>query len=503
MSEQQSDPNAPFMGASVPGFEAPVAPAPEPPSSEPATRRRSSRRVLRTLDEQTPAPTDIAAPEAEEVPSPVVATPPSEFAVAPHGAGTDPTVLGEPEIDEPAVFTARIFEVASDLPAVEPLEPAPEVLAIEPDPDSGEPISPPAIPPPPISEAPPTLVRARSDDAWAEAEEIEPDRMSLPPEPQVLPPSRPLPPPPPAVPFVPPTDEVEVDLIEEPQFTTPSKRPPRPPPGSIRPPPPLGEPIRILDAPRTPGLTLSMGWWNELFSEEFQPTLDELDARGVAREVDFVERSLGVSPGEPVLDLGCGRGRHATELARRGYRVTGVDLSLPMLRRASSHAQERGQRIDLRQGDMRELAYDASFAAVYSWSTSFGYFDDDQNIDVLRRVHRALRPGGTFLIDVANRDYVAATQPSVVWFEGEGCKCMDEMSVDFFQSRLKVKRTLAFDGGGARELEYTVRLYSLHELGKLLQSLGFHVSEVTGHIAHRGNYFGAVSPRLILLAERL
>jgi len=79
---------------------------------------------------------------------------------------------------------------------------------------------------------------------------------------------------------------------------------------------------------------------------------------------------------------------------------------------------------------------------------------------------------------------------------------MDEMQVDFFSSRLKVKRTVMFEDGRSRELDYSIRLYNLHEMGKLLHEAGFKVTEVTGHPAHPGVFFGSESPRLIILAER-
>ena len=66
----------------------------------------------------------------------------------------------------------------------------------------------------------------------------------------------------------------------------------------------------------------------------------------------------------------------------------------------------------------------------------------------------------------------------------------------------RVKRTVMFEDGRARELDYSIRLYALHELGKMLHESGFKVIEVTGHPAHPGVFFGSESPRVIVLAER-
>ncbi|EYF06353.1 class I SAM-dependent methyltransferase [Chondromyces apiculatus] len=329
------------------------------------------------------------------------------------------------------------------------------------------------------------------------------------------------------------SEEIAVDLTEEAAITAP--RPPRPPPRrpqamaaldlppyvpaaptaveaapsgapAAGQPPPLksatktsGEhsPVTDPDAPRR-----KKSWWEDLFSEDFIRTLDRAEPRMVRREADFIEERLGMERGAVILDLACGPGQHAVELASRGYSVVGYDLSLAMLALASEEAQERGQKLNFLQGDMREMAFEETFDAVYCWATSFGYFDEEKNADILTRIHRALRSGGMLLLDVINRDYVACRQPSLVWFEGEGCVCMDEMQVDFFTSRLKVKRTVMFEDGRSRELDYSIRLYNLHELGKLLHEAGFKVTEVTGHPAHPGVFFGSESPRLIILAER-
>ncbi|HEY6561185.1 MAG TPA: methyltransferase domain-containing protein [Polyangiaceae bacterium] len=243
-------------------------------------------------------------------------------------------------------------------------------------------------------------------------------------------------------------------------------------------------------------------WWEELFSEDFVRALSKLSDEQVGREVDFIEESLGVAAGGVVLDLGCGAGHHAVELASRGYGVVGYDLSLSQLALAADVAQERGQRINFLQGDMREMAFEEMFDGIFCWNTTFGYFEEEKNIAVAQRVFKALRPGGMFLLDVVNRDFVAQHQPSQVWYEGDSCVCMDDMSLDFITSRLRVKRSIILDDGRTRESVYSVRLYALHELGKILHDVGFRITEASGHPAMPGVFFGQCSPRIIILAQR-
>jgi SAM-dependent methyltransferase len=328
-----------------------------------------------------------------------------------------------------------------------------------------------------------------------------------------------------------PADEIPVDVVE----AAPQKKPPPPPPKRVSadgspasapmsapaeakappPPPPASAPPASAPAdakapsgpPQAP--TLDLGgrkrqkpWWEEIFSDDYLRTMEKIEPKVVRKECDFIEDRLGLEKGAVMLDLACGAGLHAVELSSRGYNVVGYDLSLAMLARAQDEALDRGQRINFLQGDMREMAFEEAFDGVYCWNTSFGYFDDEKNLNVLSRIRRTLRQGGLFLLDVANRDYICPRQPSLVWFEGDGCVCMDEMHVDFFSSRLRVKRTVMFEDGRSREVDYGIRLYALHELGKMLHETGFKVVEVTGHPAHPGVFFGSESPRIIVLAER-
>ncbi len=211
---------------------------------------------------------------------------------------------------------------------------------------------------------------------------------------------------------------------------------------------------------------------------------------------------LGLSQGQVVLDLGCGQGEHAVELSRRGLSVVGYDLSVFQLAMAGDRAQAEGQKINFLQGDMREMAFDAMFDAVVCWDTSFGYFEEEKNQDVARRTLAALKPGGSLLLMVMNRDFAAREAPTNIWFEGDGCVCMDDVDFDWITSRLRVKRSLILDDGRSKELHYSLRLYNLSEIGKLLHEVGFRVSSVSGDVATPGAFFGPTSPYIIIRAQR-
>jgi SAM-dependent methyltransferase len=266
-----------------------------------------------------------------------------------------------------------------------------------------------------------------------------------------------------------------------------------PPVGALAPPP-------MTDAASSRKKTRP--WWEELFNDDFIRTMAKVTDGQIAAEATFIEESLGCEAGAMILDLACGTGRHAVELATRGYQVVGFDLSLAMLARASDEAHDRKQKINFVQGDMRDMTFEETFDGVFSWNTSFGFFDEEKNAGVIAKVHRSLKKGGQFLLDVVNRDFVVRQSPSLAWYEGDGCICMDEMHIDFITSRMKVKRTLMMDDGRTKEIEYSIRVYSLHELGKLLHDNGFRVAEVSGRTGTPGVFFGCESPRTLILAEK-
>lgn len=122
-----------------------------------------------------------------------------------------------------------------------------------------------------------------------------------------------------------------------------------------------------------------------------------------AEEVEFLIAKLGLDDGARLLDLARGHGRIALELARRGHRVTGLDLSPRSLQFAREAAASEGLHVEWVPADMHDIPAGALFDAFANVFTSFGFFrEEDENQRLLDGVARALVPGGAFLIDVVN-----------------------------------------------------------------------------------------------------
>ena len=243
-------------------------------------------------------------------------------------------------------------------------------------------------------------------------------------------------------------------------------------------------------------------WFEEVFDEDYLRTLPFMTAQQTLRETAFIKDALSPPADGEVLDIACGYGRHAIEFGQRGYRVTGLDLSLPLLIRAADEAQRRGLSVNFVHADVREMAYDSQFDAAYCVLTSFGYFDEETNLRVASSICRALKPGGRFLVDTINRDYVVSDLPSRTWWEGDGCVVLEEVDFDFHTSRVLVRRSIVFGDGRQVENEISIRAYSLHELGRVLRRAGFQVLEASGSLANQEPFLGAASRHVVLVCER-
>ena len=268
-----------------------------------------------------------------------------------------------------------------------------------------------------------------------------------------------------------------------------------------KPPPP---PVESADS-GPPEVELDEGtpWYETFFGRHYLRTVRTPTPKEVAGECEFIERALRVPVGARILDVGCGLGMQTVELASRGYRLVGLDISSTMVSRAYDEAEDRGLEIDFIRGDMRAVTFEEPFDALLCWGTSFGYFSEEENELALRQFHQALKPHGTLLLDIVNRDFMIASQPNQVWFEVDGAVCMEETDFDYLTSRLRVKRRVASNDGEERDRLYSIRLYALHEIRAMFERNGFRVDEVSGREATLGVFLGVHSPKMIIRAERL
>ena len=244
-------------------------------------------------------------------------------------------------------------------------------------------------------------------------------------------------------------------------------------------------------------------WYVRSFGREYlelYPHRDDAEARA---DVDAIIALIDPPKDEPLLDLGCGAGRHLVALHRAGFRnVVGLDLSAELLAVATERLAEVGtDEIRLVNADMADIPYEEYFGTVLSLFTSFGYFErDEENAAVFAAVWRATAPKGRFLIDYFNRDSVIANlvdrEERVV--AGRRVRIDRRLTPD----GRRVEKTTRLLGPEGEEKTYheSVRLYSPSEMDRMLTAEGFVNIRRFGSL--RGALHCPESPRLIVVAEK-
>lgn len=218
-------------------------------------------------------------------------------------------------------------------------------------------------------------------------------------------------------------------------------------------------------------------------------------------EAGKVLELAGVEAGGTVLDLCCGPGRVAVELAARDVKVTGVDHAQPLLDDAAQRAASRGLPLELVCADAREFHRDAAFDAVFNLWTSFGYGDDPAaDGQILANVHRSLKPGGAFVLETLGKEALARRTPPRLWSEHDDAAFIvaQEVVVEPGWDHV-THRWIVIDGDDRREYRLTHRLYSAAELRALLGAAGFETVEAFGDFDGRPY---ESSGRLVMRARR-
>jgi SAM-dependent methyltransferase len=215
-------------------------------------------------------------------------------------------------------------------------------------------------------------------------------------------------------------------------------------------------------------------------------------------ETQLIWELCELAPGMEVLDLACGHGRIANRLAARGCQVTGLDATPLFLDRARRDAEDRGVSVDYVESDMRGLRWTERFDRVISWFTAFGYFDDDGCRQVLAQVARAVRPGGRFVLDLNNRDWIMREFRPFDVIERDGDLLIDQRRIESLTGRIVTHRTVVRDGR-TRRIPFFVRLFTYTELRDWLLTAGF--TQIEGY-GQDGAPLSPASRRLVVVGHR-
>jgi SAM-dependent methyltransferase len=238
-------------------------------------------------------------------------------------------------------------------------------------------------------------------------------------------------------------------------------------------------------------------WYeDDAFWAAFEPFLfsdSRLDQ--AAGEMDGLLALIEPPEGAAFLDQAVGVGRHAAELTARGFAVTGIDRTERYLARA----RELAPAAEILTGDMRTFVREGAFDVVTNLWTSFGFFDDDVNLEVARNARASLKPGGAYALEMMGKEILAGSfVPNRHMWQGEAL-FVEDSEVEPGWTRTRSRWTVFNEDGQRFEKTINIRCYSAVELTRLLWDAGFADVRIYGSL--EGEPYDLDAERLVAIAR--
>lgn len=240
-------------------------------------------------------------------------------------------------------------------------------------------------------------------------------------------------------------------------------------------------------------------WFKDWFNSPYYHLLySHRDDREAAAFIDKLLTYLHPAADAEMLDVACGKGRHAKYLADKGYNVTGIDLSIESINVAKKLENDH---LSFFQHDMRLPFWVNYFDVVFNFFTSFGYFDSQRDNDnALRTLKNAMKPGGRLVLDYLNSEYVAAhlVTDEVKEEEGVVFDIRRELNDHKFMKQINI-----LDKAKMRRATYTesVNAFTRADFESMFTKQGLQITEIFGDY-HFNSYDAQRSPRLIIVATK-
>ena len=225
-------------------------------------------------------------------------------------------------------------------------------------------------------------------------------------------------------------------------------------------------------------------WYETLFENYGMKYDKESFTQGTIGECDFIEKEIDYNKSARILDIGCGTGRHSIELAKRGYSLTGIDLSEAMLKRAKEKAKEEKVEVDFQREDARNLAFREEFdLAIMICEGAFSLMEtDEMNYRILQNAAKALKKNGKLIFTTLNALFPLyhSVKDFIESQEQDGNASCEESSFDLMTFREYNITSLEDDSGNEIKLQCNERYYVPSEITWLLKSLGFKTVDIYG-----------------------
>lgn len=242
-------------------------------------------------------------------------------------------------------------------------------------------------------------------------------------------------------------------------------------------------------------------WWENFFHGV---ALDfwraAVSADQTRAEADFIAKQLRLAGSAKVLDVPCGNGRLAIELAKRGFALTGIDIATEFMEEAKSSSAIAGVKVDWQTRDMRDLPWRGEFDGAFCFGNSFGYLDDEANAAFLKSLSQSLKSGSYFLLDApAIAECLLPNVQANRSIEIAGIKVDIEHRYDHEQGRMFNDFTFTRDGV-VDQRPSSQRVYTYRELTELLHDAGF--ESVAAYDSLTEEPFKLGAQRLLLVLKK-
>lgn len=245
-----------------------------------------------------------------------------------------------------------------------------------------------------------------------------------------------------------------------------------------------------------------MDWSKDYFEflgPHYHELYDHLTPARTRREIDAVLQLSGVPAPGPVVDLGCGPGRHAVELARRGYEVTAIDQARSLLQAGAERARRHNVSVEWVEGDLRTYEEPEEFALGISLFNTFGYASDADNAQMMQCAARSLRPGGTLVVEMFHRDHYVREFVPQTWEKKRRFIEITAVELDCYTSRFEIDAIYVF--ADHREgHHFSIRVYSLPEMEHIVNTAGLEIEHVFGGLDRRP--LSIEADRLVLVLRK-
>lgn len=243
-----------------------------------------------------------------------------------------------------------------------------------------------------------------------------------------------------------------------------------------------------------------VNWFSSKLYLELYKHRNDDDARNL---INLIQRVAPIKKGDKVLDVCCGAGRHSIEFARRGFNVTGFDLSKFLISEARKNYKalpEKHIKANFLIRDMRKFDFKNSFDAAANLFTSFGYFNnDEENFLVIKNVSASLKKNGFFVFDFLNGNYL---KKNIVPYDRKIFQGKEFIQRRKIENNFVVKDITIKSGLKKVSYQEILKLYELSELKKAFEKNSLKVLNSFGD--YYGNKFSKEnSQRLILIAQKI